>query len=318
MATTDLTHTPPDSPLVVMYHYVHPAAPSEPTGVRPLLVEEFERQLDWLASRYEIARPAAFLDQLRAGPRPGAKPLCLLTFDDGSVDHATVVTPILARRGLGGVFFVLSGPAIDGLMPLTHAVHWALSQGDAAVWSALSEAARAAGVSTGDESAALKMYHYEPPVRAKLKHAANVALPTEVTRAALEQLAASRGTSLAALARGWFVSREQVRAMHAAGMTIGIHGQTHRSLQQMGEGVADEIARCAAFVRECTGEPPTWWACPFGGAGAPADLHAAMRRAMVSHGIAASVSTEARPVRWGDDTLSLPRVDCVHLPPRKR
>lgn len=309
-------------PLVVMYHYVHEVMPVEPSGVRPLLAAEFERQLDFLSSRYWVCTAREFLTAVAGGARRDGRPPCLLTFDDGTADHATVVTPILRRRGLSGVFFVLSGPAEEGIMPLTHAVHWALGQGDEAVWAALSDAARAAGVEAGEEGDAARMYHYEPALRGRIKYAANVALPGEVVRGALEGLALRQGTSLGEMARGWFVSAEQVREMHEAGMTIGLHGHSHRSLQQMGAaGVREEMRRCAAFVRRATGsagEGAMWWACPFGGTGAPAELHGAMREASVELGVVGSVSTEAREVRWGEDPLRLPRVDCVRLPPRGR
>ena len=40
--------------LIVMYHYVRPDASPIPAGIRPLLVSEFETQLDWLTSKYDI------------------------------------------------------------------------------------------------------------------------------------------------------------------------------------------------------------------------------------------------------------------------
>ena len=304
----------PRRPLVVMYHYVWPETPPEPSGVRPLLTREFEAQLDALSERYDICHADEFLKRRN---ETSDRPPCLLTFDDGTIDHATIVTPILARRGLSGVFFVLSGPAEEGLMPLTHAVHWALSVGDEVVWSAIDKAARDANVSVGEEPAALAMYHYEPPLRAKIKYATNVALPNEVTSAAIESLAASRGTSVRDLARRWFVSANDVKAMQAAGMTIGVHCRTHRSLQQMGDGVGEEMRTCADFIRRATGESPTWFACPFGGTGAAPDLHANMHATMDELGLLAGVSTSARSVAMGDDSRALPRIDCIALPPRK-
>lgn len=308
------------APLIVMYHYVWPERPPEPAGVRPLLAEEFERQLDFIQSQYTLLHPAEFIERVRAvehdRPHPPRRPPCLLTFDDGTADHATVVTPILARRGLSGVFFVLSGPATEGLMPLTHAVHWALSVGDEAVWAALSDQARRHHVFLGNEVDAAKMYHYEPLLRARIKYAANVALPPAIVETALSELARARGTTLADLARGWFVSESQIASMHEAGMVIGLHGHTHRSLQQMGPEVVSEIARCDEMVRRCTGAPGAWWACPFGGTGAAPELLQTMRQALRSAGITAAVGTESRRLRPNEDPLQLPRVDCVKLPPR--
>src|SRR5260221_3849592 len=164
--------------LVVMYHYVRPDGATIPGGIRPMLTGEFERQLDWLERHYSIVRPHEFEGWI-AGEGSLAKPPCLLTFDDGTRDHAEVVTPILQSRGLGGVFFVLSGPAEDGMMPLTHAVHWLLGQPDAVTWELFERYAheRLGGAAAlGDPIEAKRIYHYEPELRARIKYAANMAL----------------------------------------------------------------------------------------------------------------------------------------------
>src|SRR5438477_12798539 len=98
-----------------MYHYVWRDDEPAPRGIRPLLASEFEDQLDWLEERYDIVQPDEFLEILRRGDC-SQRPPCLLTFDDGTKDHARVVTPILARRGLGGLFFVLTWPIELGRM----------------------------------------------------------------------------------------------------------------------------------------------------------------------------------------------------------
>ena len=77
-----------DSPRVtiVMYHYVRDGSP-----VPARTTEEFERQLDHLASVYTIVRCAEILE----GRLPADA--CLLTFDDGLVEHAELVAPALER-----------------------------------------------------------------------------------------------------------------------------------------------------------------------------------------------------------------------------
>ena len=122
-----------DLGLAVMYHYVLPRDPAPPRGIRPLFVDEFEHQLDALGERYDIVHPVEFLRRIEEGA-VSAKPACMLTFDDGTRDHLEVVAPILEKRGLRGLFFVLSWPIEERRMPLAHAVHWALSLDEHAVW----------------------------------------------------------------------------------------------------------------------------------------------------------------------------------------
>jgi peptidoglycan/xylan/chitin deacetylase (PgdA/CDA1 family) len=302
--------------LIVMYHYIWPDDRPVPGGIRPLLASEFERQLDWLAERYEIVSSERFLQTYR---EPGGRPPCLLTFDDGTRDHAEVATPILAMRALSGLFFITTGPAEEGIMPLTHALHWLLGQDEQAAWEALVAYAQAhlGGVGALDpREQALKIYHYETPLRARIKYAANMALQAEQTQLVIESLVAAAGESMTSLARQWFTSREHWLVMQAMGMELGMHGVTHRSLQSLGaEGISREIAECANALR-WFGGPPTWWACPFGGSGADEVTIAAMNQALAEQGVKAAVTTRSAYVSRADDPMALPRIDCIHLPPR--
>jgi peptidoglycan/xylan/chitin deacetylase (PgdA/CDA1 family) len=232
-----------------------------------------------------------------------------------------VVAPILARRGMGGVFFVLSGPAEEGLMPLTHAIHWLLGQPDEETWEIFERYARNElkdVAALGDPAEARRIYHYEPPLRARIKYAANMAMPQDAANQIIHRAADAAGTSLAELARDWFISAEQIVQMHQMGMTIGLHGHSHSSLQALGPaGIAREIAHGSTYLTRLTGAAPTWWACPFGGTGASDQTLSAMRAAMASAGLTAAVTTRKAPVIRGTDPLAIPRYDCIDLPPRK-
>jgi peptidoglycan/xylan/chitin deacetylase (PgdA/CDA1 family) len=304
--------------IAVMYHYVRPDDAPLPGGIRPMLVSEFERQLDWLAEHYTLARPADFLAWLRGEADTGEKPPCIVTFDDGTRDHAEVVTPILARRGISGLFFVLTGPAEERLMPLTHAVHWLLGQPDDVVWSLFRHHTRDNPAALGDPAEARRIYHYESETRALIKYAANMALPAKAAKRIIDAAARESGTSLQALSEEWFVSDDQIRAMHAAGMTIGLHGHSHSSLQVLGPaGIRREIGHGSAYLARLTGRPPTWWACPFGGSGADDATIASMRDACRAAGLTAAVTTRKAVAPRGTPASAVPRYDCIDLPPRK-
>jgi peptidoglycan/xylan/chitin deacetylase (PgdA/CDA1 family) len=305
--------------LVVMYHYVWPDGAAAPGGIRPLMASEFERQLDWLGERFDVVGAGEFLESLKARGR--SRPTCLLTFDDGTRDHAEVVAPILARRGLSGVFFVLTWPVELGRMPLTHAVHWLLGQGEEAVWEALERGAIAETGSVavlGEASEAERIYHYETRLRARTKYAVNMAMPHALAERIVERGIRSAGASAAELAGRWFVSARQVREMHDAGMTIGLHGCSHRSLQVLGaQGIGEELSHCSRYVSGLIGARPTWFACPFGGTGAPVEAVAAMHAGMRACWIEGSVTTEKALVPEGCDAWRLPRIDAADLPPRR-
>src|SRR5947208_17095048 len=76
-----------------MYHYVRDGA-----RVHARTVGEFHAQLEHVARNYTVVD----LETVRSREWP--EDACLLTFDDGLVEHLDVVAPALAARGLTGVF----------------------------------------------------------------------------------------------------------------------------------------------------------------------------------------------------------------------
>jgi peptidoglycan/xylan/chitin deacetylase (PgdA/CDA1 family) len=83
------------------YHSVHDDKPF--ATVDP---DSFRRHLDWLVEHCDVGPMdlhAAF-DSF-----DGARPLVLLTFDDGYDDNHTVVLPILEEYGLRATFFLTTG-----------------------------------------------------------------------------------------------------------------------------------------------------------------------------------------------------------------
>jgi peptidoglycan/xylan/chitin deacetylase (PgdA/CDA1 family) len=306
--------------LAVMYHYVRSDHDTIPGGIRPLLVSEFEKQLDWLQQRYSIVNADTFVRWVTSN-QSSSKPPCLLTFDDGTRDHAQVITPILARRNLSGVFFILTGPAEEGLMPLTHGVHWLLGQADEEIWQLFEQYARDElknPAALGDDAEAKRIYHYESELRGRIKYAANMSMPPAATETIIQRAVEQEGLTLKELARNWFVSNAQIRSMHEAGMTIGLHGHSHSSLQVLGEtGIRREIARGSAYLQKLTGEIPKWWACPFGGSGAAPAVISAMQDAMKSAGLQFAVITKKFPITGETSPQEIPRYDCIDLPPKK-
>ena len=108
----------------VMYHYVRPSADGLPYFPY-LSLADFERQLDDFASDYGFVGRDDFVRWVEGGPAPGG---VLLTFDDGLRDHAEFVLPALQARGLFGLFYVSSGPAMTGRILDVHKVHLALGR----------------------------------------------------------------------------------------------------------------------------------------------------------------------------------------------
>lgn len=305
--------------MALMYHYIRPRGQDIPRGIRPLLAEEFETQLDWLSDRFDILGGNELAD-LCAGRRTLTRPFCLLTFDDGTRDHATVATPILARRGLSGFFFLLSGPWTDKRLPMAHRVHVVLSRlSDARLWEMLQETAGDA--SLGDEAEARRIYHYEDNLaRQRIKYAINFALPAELVDTLLGQVIASEIGNEAALVNEWFVSPDQAREIAAAGMTIGAHGHSHTSLARLTPAAAEEeITRCHRTLAQTLGQAPRWYAYPFGGSGGNTSTLDHCEQFLQSLGYAGLCIVGQSKDPWLRAPVGFAkfdRFDCIRFPPR--
>jgi peptidoglycan/xylan/chitin deacetylase (PgdA/CDA1 family) len=99
---------------VLMYHKVDPKTPKDAVG-RDLTLDPaaFEAQLAWLRDhRIRTLTTAELVAALARGERP--RDVVVLTFDDGYVDAARYVTPLLQKYGMTASFYISAGFVGDG------------------------------------------------------------------------------------------------------------------------------------------------------------------------------------------------------------
>src|SRR5688572_30021882 len=89
----------------VVYHYVRDRAHGRFCRLKGVDPEQFATHVDALMARFEMATVESAMAFLSGAYQPD-RDLCLLTFDDGLKEHHAVVTPILAKRRVQGVFAV--------------------------------------------------------------------------------------------------------------------------------------------------------------------------------------------------------------------
>jgi peptidoglycan/xylan/chitin deacetylase (PgdA/CDA1 family) len=113
---------------VMMYHYVRdPGDKAElNSGIPGMPVSHFESQLDFLIENYNIISWPILRDYLTHSTTFPSR-ACLLTFDDGVLDHYVNVYPALRKRHLSGLFFALARSA--GMpMTLAHKIHFLIAK----------------------------------------------------------------------------------------------------------------------------------------------------------------------------------------------
>lgn len=295
-----------------MYHYVRDRTGTVDQAIRGLDAETFCRQLDLLCSQLEpVTWPMIFGWLLGEAAIP--ERCVLLTFDDGLADHADVVAPILEMQGLRGVFFVPGQVLEGGAMLAAHQVHLLQARlGDDAFIHAVTRWLRDNGgdgagwLDQVDPVVAGRVYHYEPPERARVKYLLAYLLPTELRDQMLGSLFARHVGDPQAMARRWYLDVEAVQMLENAGHTIGGHGFAHEPLERLSapEQVLD-LSRSAAVLREVLGPGDRPFSYPFG------SVDEVIARRCAEAGFVHGFTTRPGWVRCGDDPLLLSRVDTI-------
>ena len=306
--------------LVVMYHYVRESRETSPQGIRPFLIGEFEKQLDRLERDFRIVSAEEFLHAVNNGSNSNGKPACLLTFDDGTRDHVEVVLPLLQRRSLPAVFFILTWPTEHQKMPVTHALHWVLGQPEEQVWAKLkhfAETKLGGDYALGSAEDALEKYRYEDTeLRARIKYAVNFKLAPDAAQELIAEFADSQLKNLSELANEWFLTEQDIQQLYSCGMEIGLHGCSHLSLTQIGAtGMQEEIFHGSSYLENLLGKAPNWFSPPFGGSDFKRDL-TGIYQACRNVNVGAIVTTRKGFVSPNTNCYEIPRYDCIDLPPR--
>lgn len=278
-----------------MYHYVRDGA-----RVHARTVAELEAELDHVAERYTCVR----LDDVVAGAWPDEG--CLLTFDDGLVEHLDVVAPALERRGLSGVFCP-PGRAVVERRPLdvqrtqflltATADHEALAR---RILDAVDDPDRLWAENTPP-------HRYDAPATVFVKRALQEGLADGQREELLETLFREHVTDDdEAFADSLYLTLDGCRELVRRGHEVIGHGWEHRRLGLLDEAAQrEELERTRDFVQDVGG---TWALCyPYG------SRSATTLRLLRDLRCAAGLTTDPRRATPADSLLELPRIDTNDL-----
>ncbi len=271
----------PRAELGVCYHMVADTAVAHLKHYRFLDTAAFEADLDYLGRRFEfitypqlVARRAA---QTRAHDRA-----VVLTFDDGFAQCATVVAPLLRRRGLSCVFFVIAdlidnqvlfhestaSLCIEALLRLPFA-QVELIAAQCGLGALLQPVPGSLSAPTFTRP--LGLAELGPDLDARLAPLLRwlLQLPASEEQRAAQLLARLGIDSRAYLQQARpYLTSAQIRQLHAEGFTIGAHGLSHRRLQDLPRAEAEhEIVASCRIVAELTAQPSVPFAFPYFGGG---------------------------------------------------
>lgn len=273
---------------VLIFHRVRPRP--DPLVPRALDADQFDRLLGWVSQAFNVLSPEDAVARLQRGDLP-ARALTI-TFDDGYADNAEVALPILLRHRLNAAFFIATD-FLDGGAMWNDALALAVR---ACKLEVLDLAELGLGVHRLDSQVAagrvigrlLSQVKYQPRAQRD-----------ETVRAIREKCRVGATPAL-------MMRTDQVRALRAAGMTIGGHTCSHPILASISLPEAQrEIEEGKARLEAILGERIRLFAYPNGKPGKDysrehVDL---VRRA----GFEAAFSTGWGVSDVGADLFQLPR-----------
>lgn len=235
--------------LVLTYHRVLAERRENPLKTI-ISLKAFLRQVDFLAGKFHIARMDEAVGDFSSGKAGTAKPSVVLSFDDGTIDNYEVVFPVLKKKGLPAAFFVSSGYVGSGRPPWDWEVIMKLVHNPGIGHVDIGEEVLVPGKCESRLSFACR-------VAGRLKYAGEDVLDRTVKT--LESSYDFRPDRC--------MEWEHLNKMRDAGMEIGSHGISHRSLARIPPADArDEIT---ASKKELTGRLKTecrYFSFPFGSA----------------------------------------------------
>jgi peptidoglycan/xylan/chitin deacetylase (PgdA/CDA1 family) len=305
---------------IVVYHYVRDVSRTRYRGLKALSVAGFEGQLDYITKYYSVCATRDVIAAVRGNGQlpPNA---CLLTFDDGFLDHFTVVFPRLMDRGLVASFYPPAVAVEERRVLDTHKIHFILAMAPdygnvARQILDLMDRYRESWELPPGETLYLRYarpYMYDGPEAGFIKRVLQRELPEAVRSAIIECLFDEYVGDERTLAQELYMDLAQLRYLAGHGMEVGGHGAGHFWLGSLLRAQQEqEIARTLSFLaRVCGSVPVDWVMCyPFGSYNE--DTLMLLTRARCALGLTTRVGLA------GDlkSPLELPRLDSTHLPTR--
>lgn len=299
---------------IVFYHYVRDVERTPFPGIKALGVDDFAAQVDSLQARADIVDGPTFERAVLSGAGFD-RPTALLTFDDGFVDNYEHVFPILAERGLGGIFF-LAGATLDARPRLlnVHKTHFLLSHLGADRFTAeVSELLAREGIAAGAAAGREGIYRYDEAPDVRVKRVLNYEAPYPVVERVLGALFARHLGDAEAFAHELYLSHTQVREMAAGGMTFGFHTETHPVLSRLDRAAQHaELGGGVRRIQELTGQDTVSFCYPYG---FPHTYDATTLEILDEAGYTMAFNTVRRDAVIGaDPRFELPRFDTRDVP----
>ncbi|MBU0595264.1 polysaccharide deacetylase family protein [Candidatus Bipolaricaulota bacterium] len=253
---------------IVMYHYIRDLPRTRFPRIKGLQTSQFEQQLAYISRHYTVFSIA---DVARAVSGDAELPAnaCMLTFDDGFIDHYETAFPRLLDLGMTASFFPAAVPVSESVVLDVHKVHFILAaEPDISRLNrdllAVLEAYRPRADIPSNETLVdtyAEPGRFDPAETVFFKRVCQRGLPADVRSAVTTELFRRHvSRDEASFAGELYMSRHMLVEMIEAGMAIGGHGVSHQWLGSLpAEQQEEELVGTRRFLESIHGRPLSAW-----------------------------------------------------------
>lgn len=314
---------------IVMYHYVRERLSSRYPELKFLEFKNFISQLNYLQKNYTLIKVEDMVDYLQ-GNTTIPERACLLTFDDGYLDHYLYVFPELYKRGIQGAFYPPCAATKRNKVMEVNKIQLILASIGYNNITRLIKELKNSYITLHDKEEFNSLadfdtlyYQYAKPsrfdsadvmfVKAMLQYALPHSLRSSIIQHLYDQFVAIDEKILSS---ELYMSIDMLKVMQKSGMHIGSHGDSHIWLNKISkEQQKKEIYASLAMLEEIHGNKSFLWTMcyPFGG------NDTSLRALCEENRCAFALTTVAEVANLTQETrFSLSRIDTNDLPPMRK
>ena len=302
---------------VVCYHHIKDR-PRKNSAYTHLTLEEFDYQLDFFQETGTIVNPKA-LPHL---PPNSNKRQYVLSFDDGTLEHYSLVMPALKSRGLSAVFFINSLPFREKRLLNVHRIQFLLQHYPVIQLSELFEKLCHKAWINQDRYDQIIGSTYpftnQDQQVVQLKSIINFCMTPSHQTAILQAMFDALQIDEQNAWNAWYMKEHQIKDMISSGMCIGAHGHSHYVLSGLSaDKQCREIDQSIDFIRQHHAGEPTFFCYPYG---YPFSYNQHTIKCLQKHHVDFSFTTVNQSVTYKQfcgNALELPRIDCIFYPTQK-
>lgn len=298
----------------IMYHYVRPEDKNYPYFTF-LHINDFKKQLDYFQDNFTIIHPSEIKQKI--GNVANAM---VLTFDDGVKDHYQYVLPELQKRNISGVFYISTGVHKTKKLLDVHRLHILLGKyGGKVIYNHLLTLV-SNDMLTDENREEFRVLTYKTQenddATLAVKRMMNYFISYSFREAIMDELMLNFFEDEAAIYSNYYLSTDEIKKMHDAGMVIGSHTVNHPLMSKLPtESQLFEINESFNFLEQATGGLSFKTFCyPYGGFHS---FTATTEELLQAANCAYSFNVEQRDITLNDLTIrpqALPRYDCNYFP----